>query len=483
MLFTTLIFIFLFLPLTIALSYLFRPYRNTILLLASLFFYAWGGMVYTFVLVASITINYTVGLWINKSKTKNQSQWALAAGIILNIGILSLFKYSAFWVENLNWGLALFGAGQVAHTPLSLPLGISFFTFQATSYLVDIYRKTAKVERNPIDLGLYISLFPQLIAGPIVRYHQIAAQLKKRVTSWERFAEGAKQFVQGLAKKVLLANTFGFVADDIFAMHGSQLTTSVAWLGIICFSLQIFFDFSGYSNMAIGLGRMFGFELPINFNFPYIAKSVREFWRRWHITLSTWFRDYVYIPLGGNRKGQSRVLLNLIIVFFIVGLWHGASWTFICWGLWHGLFMARERTSFGSWVKSLWLPLQHIYTLLIVVFGWVLFRAETFGHAAYYYKALFGFAQSTENLDLARIYINNDLLSFMAVALICCTPFWFWAKGRLLSVFPDKYISMSSPMFARGYGVVSTLTMLVLLLTSLMYLAADQYNPFIYFRF
>jgi alginate O-acetyltransferase complex protein AlgI len=467
---------------TLFLAHTLRPARNTVLLIASLLFYAWGGVGYSAIMVGSIIINYGLGIWIGRQQKSGSARLSLFVGIAANLAILATFKYSYFVVDNINVLLEWGGADPIAFKAIKLPLGISFFTFQAISYLVDVFRKEVQPQRNFVDLALYISFFPQLIAGPIVRYHDIARQLKERVTTWKLFSSGVERFILGLAKKVLLANTFAFVADDIFALPASQLTMSAAWLGAICYSLQIYFDFSGYSDMAIGLGRMFGFELPENFNFPYIAKSIRDFWRRWHISLSTWFRDYLYIPLGGNRKGRQRVLFNLLIVFLLTGLWHGASWTFVCWGLLHGLFMIIEKTRFGRMLENTWSPVQHSYTLLIVLLGWVLFRAENFGHAGYFFQAMFGVGEAPENIGLARMYINNEFVAASVIAILASSSF-FVLVGKAGKTFFASASAKALQALSYVYAVGSTFILMALLIGSLMYLAAGTYNPFIYFRF
>jgi alginate O-acetyltransferase complex protein AlgI len=301
--------------------------------------------------------------------------------VALNIGTLVFFKYANFAVDNLNLLLAWIHLAPVHCERVRLPIGISFFTFHALSYVMDIYRGKAAAARNPRDVALYIFFFPQLIAGPILRWSAIAPQIARRVVSREGFAEGVRRFVGGLAKKMIIANVVAVPADQIFALSGAELTPALAWLGAACYTLQIYFDFSGYSDMAVGLGKMFGFQFLENFDFPYISQSIKEFWRRWHISLSTWFRDYLYFPLGGNRRGEWRTCLNLVIVFFLCGLWHGASWTFVVWGLYHGFFLVLERTRFGGWVAGMPRLLRHGYALVVVMAGWVLFRADTFGHA------------------------------------------------------------------------------------------------------
>jgi alginate O-acetyltransferase complex protein AlgI len=353
-----------------------------------------------------------------------------------------------------------------------LPLGISFFTFQAISYIVDIYRRQVPAQKSILEVGLYIALFPQLIAGPIVRYGNIAAQLRHRVMTLEGFAYGVRRFVLGLAKKVLIANVLGQTADEIFAHQGDQLDWSLAWLGVVCYALQIYFDFSGYSDMAIGLGRMFGFHFPENFDHPYTSRSVREFWRRWHISLSRWFRDYLYIPLGGSRHGRLRTHANLIIVFLLCGLWHGAAWNFVIWGLFHGIFLVAERGRLGHALMKLPGVIQHAYLLLVVLIGWVFFRAEDLPAALAYLGALFGFSPRAADAYLL-IYLDAEtLLALIAGIMLTCVP-------RLTTIADPAERGNGVPVAIamRDTALVSALAL------SIIYVSAESYNPFIYFRF
>jgi len=340
--FSSVTFVFYFLPLVLV-AYLLLPARNIVLLFASLVFYAWGETYFIAVLMVSIGLNYLFGILIEKSYDEKRRTTALFLGLGADLGLLCLFKYLNFIADNLNVFLSTGGYAPIEIHHIHLPLGISFFTFQAMSYLVDVYRRTVPAERNIFNLGLYIAMFPQLVAGPIVRFNQIADQLHKRSVTTDAFSLGVRRFVVGLGQKMLIANILAVPADAIFAVPSEGLTPAIAWLGVVAYTLQIYFDFAGYSNMAIGLGHMFGFTLPENFNYPYIAQSITEFWRRWHISLSRWFRDYLYIPLGGNRKGSYRTYANLFVVFFLCGLWHGASWNFVVWGLFHGFFLVVER--------------------------------------------------------------------------------------------------------------------------------------------
>src|SRR5215471_8104535 len=344
MVFSSPIFLFLFLPITLAVYFVLpKRARNTWLFAASLVFYGWGEPKFLAVMLASIICNFLLAQWIEKQGNRDRARRVLTLAVAINIGLLAFFKYTDFVVENLNTGLVDLGVRPLTVPSIALPIGISFFTFHALSYVIDVYRGDARALRNPIDMGLYISLFSQLIAGPIIRYHDIAAQLRERWVTRSMFARGVSRFITGLGKKVLIANTLAVPVDLIFTIPSDQLTGGLAWLGVICYALQIYFDFSGYSDMAIGLGLMFGFRFLEKFNYPYISQSITEFWRRWHISLSNWFRDYLYIPLGGNRRGRLRGYFNLVIVFLLCGLWHGASWPFVLWGTWHGLFLVAER--------------------------------------------------------------------------------------------------------------------------------------------
>jgi alginate O-acetyltransferase complex protein AlgI len=480
MVFSSPIFLFVFLPLTLVLYYLLpRTLKNGFLLLASLVFYAWGEVFFVGVMLASIAFNYVFGVWIGGAAEGRGRRLVLAAGIAANLGLLAWFKYANFIVDNLQQAGFLAG---VEWSPIHLPLGISFFTFQAMSYLVDVYRHENRPQRNPVDVALYIALFPQLIAGPIVRYHDIAAQIRERVVSLVLVNSGLQRFVYGLAKKVLIANPLGLVADRIFALEGGDLTTPVAWLGLACYTLQIYFDFSGYSDMAIGLGRMLGFRFLENFRYPYISRSIKEFWRRWHISLSSWFRDYLYIPLGGNRKGAVRTWANLLIVFCLCGLWHGASWTFLVWGLFHGLFLVLERTRFGGWLEAWPALLRHGYTLLVVMAGWVFFRTESMAEARAFFAALAGIASPAESAPALALFLDFKVGLLLVLGAVLATPLAARINGALLDA-----VRARSPSFSGGgavaYSAANVGWLLALFLLSLTAIAANAYNPFIYFRF
>ena len=358
--------------------------RNAALILASLLFYAYGEPVYVILLLVSVALNYLFGLGVAGRKKKA----VLTAAVIVNIGLLFVFKYAGFFVSSLNSLLP--GSAALPVPKLSLPIGISFYTFQALSYVIDVYRGQTEVQRKFFRLLLYVSFFPQLIAGPIVKYHDIEKEIATRNAAVDDIFSGLTRFSIGLGKKVLIANTMAYAADTIFAMPASNVGLLASWVGAIAYVLQIYFDFSGYSDMAIGLGRMFGFHFLENFNYPYISDSIREFWRRWHISLFTWFRDYLYIPLGGNRKGRTRTIINKYIVFFCTGFWHGANWTFLIWGLFHGTLQMCEEKHWIP-VHRGWRVFNHIYTLLMVTVGFVIFRADTMGQAGTMLAAMFGF--------------------------------------------------------------------------------------------
>ncbi len=483
MLFSEPVFVFLFLPL-LFLVYVVTPRaaRNTVLLLASLLFYAWGEKSFVLVMLGSIAFNYLVGLLVEAGRSRGLHKPFLILGVAGNLGLLVVFKYADFLVTNLNFVLVRLGGQPLHMQPIHLPIGISFFTFQAMSYVIDLYRGQTEVQKNPFRVALYITLFPQLIAGPIVRYQDIARQLAYRTVNRAGFAEGVRRFILGLGKKMLLANVVAVPADQIFAIPAHQLTTPVAWLGAICYALQIYFDFSGYSDMAIGLGRMFGFRFLENFNYPYVSRTVTEFWRRWHMSLSSWYRDYLYIPLGGNRRGTLRTYLNLVIVFFLCGLWHGASWTFVVWGLFHGLFLVLERLGLGRFLASRRPALQHVYFLLVLVVSWVFFRCETLSQAAGMLAAMAGFAHGSSLEHHLNLYIDTELMIALAVGAIASTPVLPYLVRTLRR--KRKSLRLAS---RHGFDMLNalgeTVALILVFLASLSWMAAGTYNPFLYFRF
>jgi alginate O-acetyltransferase complex protein AlgI len=476
MVFASPLFLFLFLPATIVAYFALPPrFRNAVLLAASLVFYAWGEARYLPLVLGSVAFNWWMGMRIADAPDRPRRRLRLAAAVAGNLAALAVFKYANFAVANIDAIAPVFGAAPIALTAIPLPLGISFFTFHAISYVVDVYKTTASAQRSVREFALYILLFPQLIAGPIIRYRDIAAQLVARDPGVAEFAYGVRRFVLGLGKKLLIANTLGATADSIFALPGSELAAGLAWLGIACYTLQIYFDFSGYSDMAIGLMRMFGFRILENFNYPYIAKSIREFWRRWHISLSNWFRDYLYVPLGGNRLGARRAYVNLVIVFLLCGLWHGASWPFVLWGAWHGVFLVIERAGLDRPLAR-HPGIAHVYTLAAVMGGWVLFRCDTLAHAVAYYTALLGLSGADPALHPLAQHVNALLLATLAAGVLFAAPL-----ATRLAAWRDRAIgaSRAQPLVVTADGA----WVAAVFVAAAAMLAAGTYNPFIYFRF
>lgn len=485
MVFSSPIFLFLFLPVLLGVYYSVRAgSRNLLLMLGSLGFYVWGEGRYAVVLLVSVAINYVFGLLIDRWNGRRRAAVALAAAVAINLLLIGVFKYANFLVDNLNVGLVALGLRPWALGPVHLPLGISFFTFQALSYVIDVYRRDVPVQRGVIDFALYKTLFPQLIAGPIVRYRDVAAELAERSTTVDDFALGVRRFIIGLAKKMLLANSVAATADAIFAVPAGRLTAGLAWLGIVCYALQIYFDFCGYSDMAIGLGRMFGFTFPENFRYPYAASSITDFWRRWHISLSSWFRDYLYVPLGGNRRGRARLYFNLVFVFFLCGLWHGASWNFIVWGVFHGAFLVLERLGLGKRVEAAPAPLRLGYVWLVVLVGWVFFRADTLPHALGYLRAMSGLGRSLGVAHDTALYWNRELMLAMAAGLVAIFPLrpvWQGLCDRLRgAVATRRPVALG---VSAGLAVVDVAAHAGLMFACVTLLAVGTHNPFIYFRF
>jgi alginate O-acetyltransferase complex protein AlgI len=485
MVFSSSVFLFLFLPIVLAVYFLLPGLRvkNVFLVLASLIFYAWGELFFVLIMLVSIACNYGFGLVVDRLReNRKAARRAVAAAIVVNLGLLAFYKYANFFVDNLNVLLNAVGAVEIKLSPVHLPIGISFFTFHAISYIVDIYRRDANVQKNPLNVGLYISLFPQLVAGPIVRYGHVSQQITDRRVLFPDFVAGTERFVIGLGKKMIFANTFGAVADDIFGSPAQQLPFGPAWIGLISYTLQIFFDFSGYSDMALGLGRMFGFHFRENFDYPYISGSIREFWRRWHISLSSWFRDYLYIPLGGSRISASRTRLNLLVVFFLCGLWHGAKWNFVLWGLFHGFFLALERTRWSRILERLPAPVRHAYAMLVVSFGWVLFRSTSLSDATHYFAALLGLSHGAGIEIDYTLFHNAWFIVLLAMAVPASTPIIPWLSTRWSTTR-----SSLRPGFAAVFQFVmsaaSVLWMGLIMVVCAMFLANGTYNPFIYFRF
>lgn len=468
MIFSSLVFLFVFLPLIIFLYYISKDkYKNYLLLIASLFFYAWGEPIYVVIMLISIMANFIFGKKVYIENDSRKRDIWLTISIIFNISMLGFFKYTGFFIDNIN---GLFGSN-IKRWDISLPLGISFFTFQAMSYVIDVYRNDAKVQKSFLNLALYISLFPQLVAGPIVRYQTIADQIEHREHNLQKFENGVTRFIIGLSKKVILSNSLGMLADTIFNMQVSNLTVVSAWLGIISYSLQIFFDFSGYSDMAIGLGKMFGFEFLENFNYPYISKSASEFWRRWHISLGSWFRDYIYIPLGGNKKGKLNTYINLFIVWFLTGFWHGASWTFIAWGIYFGVLIAMEKAFLDKILEKIYLPFRHLYLIIIVMIGWIFFRSETFTQAYNYIKVLFGLSNNLLYNNLTITYLN-DYMYIIILSLIFSIPIVPMIRGKLGDMKENSF-----------YYIFKSSVLMVIFGFVIIQLVNSTYNPFLYFRF
>ena len=486
MLFTEPTFLFLFLPLLLLLYFIrgsreHAAYGNWLLLAASVIFYAKGGGAFTWLMLGSIAFNYWMAIAVDRAHGTPSAARRLAVAVTVNLVVLGVFKYANFFADNVNALLGTVHAAPIAVPRVLLPIGISFFTFHAISYVIDVSRRDATAQKSPVHAALYLLLFPQLIAGPIIRYRDIADQLARRVVSLDDFAYGIRRFVIGLAKKVLIANVVAGPADKIFGMPSPELSTAHAWLGIVCYTVQIYFDFSGYSDMAIGLGRMFGFRFPENFRWPYVATSVTAFWRRWHISLSTWFRDYLYIPLGGNRVSPARRYRNLVTVFFLCGLWHGASWNFVIWGLWHGSFLVIERLTTKSPTPQLpnsppsgvlaWPVWPHVYTLAIVMIGWVFFRADTLPGAIAFLRSLAGMNAAAPTPYTVGWYLTPELWLALVAGAIGSTP---WVPALAARFNDDR--SWSLPL-------LNTAALLTLLALSIMSMAAHTYNPFIYFRF
>lgn len=475
MLFSSTVFIYLFLPAVLFGYYvLFRKNRalqNVFLLLASLFFYAWGEPKFVLVMIASITCNWIFGLLVDKFKKQqkiNAAKGVIAATCVVNIGLLFVFKYLNF-ASDIVCGIF---KTESAIPDIALPIGISFFTFQAMSYVIDVYRDKGEMQKNILNVGLYISFFPQLIAGPIVRYETVAYEIKHRKETWEDFFDGFARFLVGVAKKVILANSFAVLADTAFnaSAAGDNLSVTFSWLGALAYTFQIFFDFGGYSDMAIGLGRMFGFHFLENFNYPYISKSISEFWRRWHMSLGTWFRDYVYIPLGGSRVNKLRLIFNLFVTWMLTGIWHGANWTFFLWGFMYFVLLALEKTfNIDKKQGRVINIVKWIYTMFFVIIGWVVFRADSLGNALTYLGSMFGLNGNTFTDGMFSGYFMQNLV-LLIVGGIASTPLLKYAKEK----------------FGKGNVITSIVyvaVMILLFLLCVSSLVSNSYNPFIYFNF
>ena len=471
MYFSSMTFLWVFLPVTLLLYMILEKFGknlcgNFVLLLASLIFYAWGEPVYILLLLFSVLLNYVFGLLLGKQEVRYRKV-ILALGVAANIGLLGFFKYYNFFATYLNMAL---GGERIPLSQFALPLGISFYTFQAMSYVIDVYRGEVNAQKNFLSLLLYVSLFPQLVAGPIVKYKDVEEQILNRTNTFEKRAYGVKRFLYGLGKKVLLSNVFGKYVDMALGFSPKELSTGLVWMVMIMYTFQIYYDFSGYSDMAIGLGSMFGFDFKENFNYPYISKSIQEFWRRWHISLSTWFKEYVYIPLGGNRKGKIRTYINLFIVFLLTGFWHGASLTFVFWGLFHGFFMIVERLGLGKLLeKNPFKPLNHLYTWVVVVCGWVFFRMDGMRKGCQFIKAMFVYQKGEYNLTTC---LNVEVVVVLVLGFLLC--------GVLQTMLPK----LKTALYHREEtSVLQAVFLFVIFFLCVISLSANSYNPFIYFRF
>lgn len=461
MVFSSLLFLFIFLPIFL-LVYFAVPnkFRNTVLFVFSLLFYAWGEPIYVGIMLFSTFFDYTMGLIIDKYRESNKiPKIAMITSVVVNLGMLCFFKYSGFFVENLNNIFNL----NVNVLKIALPIGISFYTFQTMSYTIDLYRGKIGVQKNIISFGAYVAMFPQLIAGPIVTYSHVEKEINNREESINNFGIGVARFVEGLGKKVLIANNIGMLWDSISTMSLNESSVLLHWLGMIAFGLQLYFDFSGYSDMAIGLGRMMGFTFPKNFNYPYISKSVTEFWRRWHITLGSWFREYVYIPLGGNRVSRKRLYFNIFVVWFLTGFWHGAGWNFIAWGLFFGILMIIEKTFLLKILEKVPSLVARIYLIVMILISWTFFSLNSFGDAIVYLKNMFGFGK-IPLIDNNTLYLVSNYWMFILMGLIFATPLMNKLKNKINGYF----------VYAFYVGI---------LIISTAYLVDSTFNPFLYFRF
>ncbi len=470
MVFSSVLFLFRFFPLFFFLYYVLPGrMKNVILFLGSLFFYAWGEPVYVLLMLFSTVVDYTHGRLLERCRGKRAARWILLSSVVINLSVLCFFKYADFLVETVN---SLTGSTlPLLHLPL--PIGISFYTFQTMSYTIDVYRGEAGVQRNLLDFGVYVTMFPQLIAGPIVKYRDVEVRLHHRNVDLLAISAGVKRFCIGMAKKVLLANQIGELWVLVSGMNYREISAATAWLGIFAFAFQIYFDFSGYSDMAIGMGQMLGFTFPENFNYPYISASVTEFWRRWHISLGSWFREYVYIPLGGNRKGLPRQLVNILAVWMLTGIWHGAGWNFLLWGLWFAFALVLEKLFLGKLLS--WFPkaVGIIYTLMVVLIGWVLFALETLSGAGGYLQAMAGLNGNV--LDREALYLGRQYVVLFLISLAASTPL----PHTLERVLERSRTGMGIALYRFGEKLIPA----ALLVMSIAGIVEASYNPFLYFRF
>ena len=476
MVFSSLTFLFAFLPITLIIYYL-VPFRakNVVILVSGLIFYAWGEPIYVFAMILSTFIDYTAGRLIDKYDDNPKiRKICLIVSLLMNLGLLATFKYLGFLIDSAN---AWFGLS-IPNPNLPLPIGISFFTFQSMSYTIDLYRRNIRVQKSAVNFMAFVTLFPQIVAGPIVRYEDVQNELDHRTLSEKMLGDGISRFITGLGKKVLIANNIGALWTSVKAMEYSELSAATAWLGILAFTFQIYFDFSGYSDMAIGLGKMMGFNFPENFNYPYMSHSISEFWRRWHITLGAWFRSYVYIPLGGNRKGLPRTLLNLFIVWAVTGIWHGASWNFMLWGVYFGVLIILERLFLGKWLEKLPSFISWLYTFVFVVFGWIMFdgvKANTvdigdmFSQVFTYIGAMFG-----ANGVLADNFATNALVNYGIIFAVC-----IFGSSDIMKNIADKIREKKLSVLQYAMPFAQTAVMIA----SVAYITTSTYNPFLYFNF
>lgn len=473
MVFSSLTFLLVFLPVTLVLYYAaLERFKNFVLFLCSLWFYAWGEPVYVGLMLFSTVLDFHCGRYVEKHRGTAKAKCGLLISLIVNLGLLCVFKYSGFFIGIIN---ECFGCS-FSQSELSLPIGISFYTFQTMSYTIDVYRNDIKAQKNIISFGTYVTLFPQLIAGPIVRYKTITEQIDNRRHSFDSFGEGVKRFVCGLGKKVLLANNIGQLWETINSLEVGNMSALMAWLGIMAYTFQIYFDFSGYSDMAIGLGKLFGFDFPENFNYPYISRSVTEFWRRWHISLGSWFRDYVYIPLGGNKKGKQRWILNILIVWLLTGLWHGAGWNFILWGVFYGILLALEKMFLLDKLDKVPKIIAWLYTFFAVVTGWVIFAFENMGNLFGFIKCLFGVGVPL--VDGTSLFKLVSYAPLLFICVVAATPvghiFYNWVCN----------VKMDTDNIAGGIKTAAELAGITVIMVLVMAcLINGSYNPFLYFRF
>ncbi len=467
MVFSSIPFLFMFLPLVLLIYYILpKKLQNFFILISGLLFYSWGEPFYVLVMIASTMIDYTAGLVLWKfDDSKIIRRVALIVSLVMNLSLLGVFKYSGFVIENIN---DIFGTS-LNNPNLPLPIGISFFTFQSMSYTIDLYMRNIKVQKNPISFAAFVTLFPQIVAGPIVRYNDIAAELDHRTITTDKIYEGINTFIIGLGKKILIANNIGMLWSQVKALDIASMSLLTSWIGILAFTFQIYFDFSGYSDMAIGLGKMLGFNFPKNFDYPYLSKSISEFWRRWHITLGAWFKSYVYFPLGGSRKGMGRTVFNLAVVWLLTGIWHGASWNFILWGSLYGLIIIIEKLFLGKILEKLPSILQTIYTMLLVILGWVLFDTKDLPTAFSYIGTMFGNSGVIFDQQFTYLFLNYGIM--LVICFFACTDSW----KRIWTYLKEKFLVLTN------YSIIFADVAVFLLCTA--YLVNSSYNPFLYFNF